>query len=113
MSPQNSATRTLFARGSHADDIEAGVHVVHLACDSGCQWGWFAVSFEGWRGRVPPVCEQLLRLMKAGPGAGPAFFNLFGGFMGSDQIARLAGLVAFGVLGFYVELTRPVAEMLV
>ena len=61
---------------------------------------------------MPPVCEQLLRLMKAGPGAGPAFFNLFGGFMGSDQIARLAGLVAFGVLGFYVELPRPVAEML-
>ena len=32
--------------------------------------------------------------------------------MGSDQIARLAGLVAFGVLGFYEELPRPVAEML-
>ena len=31
-------TRTLFARGSHADNIEAGVHVVHLTRDSGCQW---------------------------------------------------------------------------
>ena len=38
MSPQNSVTRTLFARGSHADNIEAGVHVVHLTRDSGCQW---------------------------------------------------------------------------
>lgn len=32
--------------------------------------------------------------------------------MGTDQIARLAGLVAFGVLGFYLELPRPLAELL-
>ena len=32
--------------------------------------------------------------------------------MSSDRIARLAGLVAFGVLGFYLELPKPVADLL-
>ncbi len=32
--------------------------------------------------------------------------------MSSDRFARLAGLVAFGVLGFYLELPKPVADLL-
>lgn len=33
---QKPVTRILVARGRYSDNIEAGIHVVHLTCDGGC-----------------------------------------------------------------------------
>lgn len=36
VSAQKPVTQILIARGRYSDNVEAGIHVVHLTCDGGC-----------------------------------------------------------------------------